>query len=529
MMKGFLRFLGLAVLIVVCLGIGFAGGVVADRQALDQLLPTAATAAPPTPAAEVQADMDSAFRLMREAWDRIDKSYVDRSAVDGRRLTYGAISGMVDALGDTGHSRFLSPEMVQLDQSYITGQFEGIGAYVEMKDGALLVVAPMDGTPAQRAGLHPGDVILEVDGQEVAGLPIDQVISRIMGPAGTAVTLTILTPDAGQVRDVTLTREQITAHNVVWQRLPGTDLAHVRIVAFSRGVTDDLKQALKEMRNQGVTGIVLDLRSNGGGLLDEAVGTASQFLGNGDLLLEKDAHWKVEPVAVKKGGLALDTPLVVLVNQGTASAAEIVSGALQDAGRARLVGETTFGTGTVLNQFNLSDGSALLLATQEWLTPKGRLIWHQGITPDEVVTLPPGTDLLLPEAEAGMTPERLQASGDAQLLRAVEILAGAVPGGSEASPQTVTLENDGGTIILRPGETFLLKLGEEYDWTVTIADQTILSRVRNVMVVRGAQGLYQANQTGRTTLTASGDPVCRQSQPPCAMPSRLFKITVEVQ
>jgi carboxyl-terminal processing protease len=129
-------------------------------------------------------------------------------------------------------------------------------------------------------------------------------------------------------------------------------------------------------------------------------------------------------VPVEKGGLALDTPLVILVNQGTASAAEIVSGALQDAGRAKLVGETTFGTGTVLNQFSLSDGSALLLATEEWLTPSGRLIWHQGIAPDEVVPLPAGTAPLLPEAGAGITPEQLQSSGDAQLLRALELLKG---------------------------------------------------------------------------------------------------------
>jgi carboxyl-terminal processing protease len=265
------------------------------------------------------------------------------------------------------------------------------------------------------------------------------VIGRILGPAGTQVTLTVLTPDTGLTRDVTLTRAHITLHNVVWQRLPGTNVAHLRIVAFSKGVTDDLKQALTEIQQQGLTGIVLDLRNDPGGLLDEAVGVASQFLGSGNVLLEKDAQGKVTEVPVQKGGLALDTPLIVLVNEGTASAAEIVSGALQDAGRATLVGETTFGTGTVLNQFGLSDGSALLLATEEWLTPNGRLIWHQGIAPDEAVALPTGTAPVLPEAEAGMTPEQLQASGDAQLLRALELLAGAAPGGSAASPQTVTL------------------------------------------------------------------------------------------
>jgi len=431
-MKGFLRFLGIVTLIVVCLGLGLSGGVVLDRQFLAQAIPPATLAAPPTPTIVVPADTESEFRLMREAWDRIQESYVDRPAVDNQRLIYGAIGGMVDALGDTGHSRFLSPEMVQEQHSFASGEFEGIGAYVEMKDGHLVIVAPMDGTPAQQAGLRPGDVILQVDGENVAGLPIDQVIDRILGPAGSQVTLTILTPDTGLTRDVALTRAHITLHNVVWQRLPGTSVAHLRIVAFSKGVTDDLRQALTEIRQQGLTGIVLDLRSNPGGLLDEAVGVASQFLGSGDVLLEQDAQERVTGVPVKKGGLALDTPLVVLVNQGTASASEIVSGALQDAGRARLVGETTFGTGTVLNEFSLSDGSALLLATEEWLTPKGRLIWHQGIAPDEVVTLTTSTAPLLPEAESGMTPEQLQSSGDAQLLRALEVLTGTGPG----DPQT---------------------------------------------------------------------------------------------
>jgi len=529
MMKGFLRFLGIVVLVVVCLGLGLAGGVVLERELLAQSLPTAATGTQPTLTVEAPGDPQTDFGLIREAWDRIQQSYVDRPAVDDQHLTYGAIGGMVDALGDTGHSRFLSPEMVQAQHDFTSGEFEGIGAYVEMKDGHVVVVAPMDGTPAQQAGLRPGDVILQVDGQNAVGLPIDQVIDRILGEAGTPVTLTILTPDTGQTREVTLIRAHIAVHNVVWQRLPGTDVTHLRVVAFSKGVTDDLARALSEIQQQGLTSIVLDLRSNPGGLLDEAVGVASQFLASGNVLLEQDAQGKVTPVPVKKGGLAPDIPLVVLVNGGTASAAEIVSGALQDAGRARLVGETTFGTGTVLNEFSLSDGSALLLATEEWLTPNGRVIWHQGIAPDEVVALPTDAAPLLPETESGMTPEKLQSSGDAQLLRALGLLTGAALGGSDASSQTITLDNEGETIALRQGERFLLKLGEEYSWTVTVADQTILSRVVNVMVVRGAQGLYEARGTGTTTLTATGDPVCRQSQPPCTMPSRVFQINVEVQ
>jgi carboxyl-terminal processing protease len=403
-------------MILLLLGAGLAGGILLDRQVLAKYVPPE----------NVPADATADFQLMAEAWNTIDESYVDRPAVQAQTLAYGAIGGMVDALGDTGHSRFLSPEMVQEQHDFTSGRFEGIGAYVEMKDGHVVIVAPMDGSPAQQAGLRPGDVILKVDGENVAGLPIDQVVGRILGPAGTSVTLTILTPGTEQSQDVTLVRAQIALQNVAWQQLPGTQVAHVRIVAFSQGVTDDLKKALREIQQEGLVGVILDLRSNPGGLLGEAIGTASQFLDNGNVLLEKDAQGETKAVPVLKGGLAPDLPLVVLIDAGTASAAEIVSGALQDAGRARLVGETTFGTGTVLNEFSLSDGSALLLATEEWLTPRGRTIWHQGIAPDIQVTLAQGTSPLLPQAEEGMTREQVENSGDAQLLRALDLLAQAV-------------------------------------------------------------------------------------------------------
>jgi carboxyl-terminal processing protease len=411
-MKRLLSCLGVFVAVLLLLGAGLAGGIVLDRQVVAEYMPPD----------NVPADATANFRLMAEAWNTIYQSYVDRPAVRAQALTYGSIGGMVDALGDTGHSRFLSPEMVQEQHNFTQGQFEGIGAYVEMKDGHVVIVAPIDGSPAQEAGLHPEDIILKVDGENVAGLPIDQVVSRILGPAGTSVALTILTPETGQTRDVTLVRAHITLQNVFWQQLPGTQIAHVRIVAFSKGVTDDLRQALGEIKQRGLAGIILDLRSNPGGLLSEAVGTASQFLTGGNVLLEKDAQGAITPVPVQEGGLAPDLPLVVLIDPGTASAAEIVSGALQDAGRAKLVGETTFGTGTVLNQFGLSDGSALLLATEEWLTPEGQLIWHQGIAPDIQVSLPQGTTPLLPQAEVGMTLEQVRNSGDAQLLRALELL-----------------------------------------------------------------------------------------------------------
>ncbi len=415
-MKGKLGFFGKLALLIfffTVLGLGLVGGVVLDREVLVAFDP--ADNIPPAAAQD--------FRLMAQAWNTIQKYYVDRAAVKPRTMTYGAISGMVNALGDTGHSVFLSPEMVKQEQNFAEGHFQGIGAEVQMKNKHVVIVAPLDGSPAQKAGLRPGDIIMKVDGADIAGLPLDQVVKRISGPVGTKVTLTILNPRNAKLHKVTVTRANITIHNVTWQRLPGTQLADVRIAAFSRGVTDDLRKALKTIHQQHLQGIVLDLRDDPGGLLDEAIGVASQFLSGGNVLLEKNAKGQKTPVPVKPGGLAPDIPMVVLVNGGTASAAEIVAGALQDAKRATILGETTFGTGTVLQEFPLSDGSNLLLAVEEWLTPSGHTIWHKGISPNRLVSLPLDVTPLFPQAEREMSAEQLQASPDKQLLDAIKLLS----------------------------------------------------------------------------------------------------------
>jgi carboxyl-terminal processing protease len=342
--------------------------------------------------------------------------------VKSQIMTYGAISGMVDSLGDTGHSRFLTPEMVKQERNFSKGELEGIGAEVQKKNNQVVIVAPLDDSPAQRAGLKPGDIILKVNGEEVSGLPLEQAVSRILGPPGSTVRLTILNPDTGRTMDVALVRARITLHSVTWLRLPGTAVADVRIAAFNRGVTEDLRKALMKIHQEGLTGLILDLRNNPGGLLDEAVTTASQFLKSGNVMLEKNAAGKVMPVSVREGGVALAIPMVALINGGTSSGAEIVAGALQDARRATLIGEKTFGAGTVLEPFSLSDGSALLLATEEWLTPVGRVIWHQGISPDVLVSLAPEVAPLIPEKEREMAADKLLASGDRQLLKALDLL-----------------------------------------------------------------------------------------------------------
>jgi len=399
----------LTTIVILALSMDFVGGAWTERKTLFL-------------GGDIPPESNQNIGLIEQAWNIVEKNYVDQAAVKPTQMTYGAISGIVASLGDTGHSTFLSPEMVKEQQNFTQGQFEGVGLEIQMKEGQVVIVAPIDGSPAQKAGLHPGDIILKVNSVEVSGLSVGQVANRVLGPAGTQVTLTIQDPKTNETREITIQRARINLRNVTWHMLPGTTIAHLRLAGFSQGVTQDLQQALQEIQSQGGTGLILDLRNDPGGLLSEAIGVTSQFLTGGNVLLERNAKGEVKPIPVESGGVAPTIPMVVLINAGTASAAEIVSGALQDAHRAELVGETTFGTGTVLNEFPLSDGSALSLAVEEWLTPSGKSIWHHGISPDIQVSLPANTTPLVPEAEQGTTATQLTASGDNQLLRALELL-----------------------------------------------------------------------------------------------------------
>lgn len=406
------RILIYLLILPVFLGVGFAGGVLVDHFLIT---PSVASA---------QTQPSNNLNLVNQAYQIIQQHYVDRSAVNQTQLEYGAVSGMVDALGDTGHSRFLTPQMVQEENNFTQGSFDGIGAEVSMNaNGQVIIVAPINGSPAQAAGVKPGDIILKVDGQDMTGKSLNDVVSKVLGPAGTKVTITLEDPKTGATRDVTITRAKITVQNVTWIMLPGTTIADINIAGFSQGVTTDLQNVLQQAKAQGATAIILDLRNDPGGLLNEAVGVTSQFLDSGNVLLVKNAQGQEQGIPVESGGIATKIPMVVLVNQGTASAAEIVAGALQDAHRATLIGETTFGTGTVLNSFPLPDGSQILLATEEWLTPSGRVIWHKGIAPDVTVSLSNTVTPFVPDAGQGMNASQLQNSQDAQLLKAIQELS----------------------------------------------------------------------------------------------------------
>jgi len=363
------------------------------------------------------------FQLMAQAWNIIHRNYVDRNVLQSSVLTHAAIQGMTDSLGDTGHTVYLNPEMRRHASAAMRSNFTGIGIEIKSQDRRTVVVATLDGSPALRAGVRPGDIILGVDGHSIAGLPLRQVEDQITGPSGAPVRLGLLDPVSGRRKEFDIVRASIKIPNVTWSALPGGRVAHLRLALFGEGVARDFRGALLEIQRQGINSVILDLRNNPGGVLEEAVAVASEFLPGGNVFLSRDASGKVTPEPVKPGGVATNMQVVVLINGGSASASEIVAGALRDAHRAALVGQVTFGTGTVLEQFQLSDGSALMLAVGEWLTPGGRSFWHRGIKPDADVALPASAVALIPAHESELTPASLQASGDDQLLRALSLLA----------------------------------------------------------------------------------------------------------
>lgn len=390
--------------------LGLGGGLLAGR-----LLFQTHEACPESP------EVCREFAVFWETWDLARDNYVDTKAVVPDQMIAGAVNGMLNSLGDEGHTRFLTAQEAEDWDKSLRGSYEGIGAYIDVREGRAIIVEPIEGSPAEQAGLRPGDEIVEVDGISTRDWTVDELAARVSGPRGTSVTLLVLHAGEQQAVEMTIKRATIDLPSVMWRMLPD-QIALIKLNAFNDNAGDDLKAALEAAQAQGARAIMLDLRNNPGGLLDEAVNVTSQFLPEGTpVLLEANREGKREATETKSGGVALQIPLVVLVNQNTASSAEIVTGALQDAKRATVVGEATFGTGTVLTPYRLRDGSRLLLGTEQWLTPSGRQIRGEGLTPDVVVALPEAVAPVRPSEIEGLSIDQLLNGTDVQLARALEL------------------------------------------------------------------------------------------------------------
>jgi carboxyl-terminal processing protease len=369
-----------------------------------------------------------ALALIGQAWGILHDQYVGADQLDDRALAYAAIRALTEAIGDTGHTSFLTPQERAARASELSGSYVGIGVRIDAgEDGHPMIVAVFQGSPAETAGLKPGDEIIEVDGRTTAGHDLGEVAGWVRGEAGTTVTIAVRAGADGPERQVSIVRADVAEVAVSWAMVPGTATAFLRLDQFSHGSADAVKAALLEIEVAGADRLILDLRGNLGGYVNEAVGVASQFMSSGDVYVERDAAGHETRHAVSAGGVAPDLPLVVLVDGGTASSAEIVAGALQDAGRAQIVGVKTYGTGTVVAEFPLADGSALRVGTVEWLTPEGRRIWHEGILPDVLVERATGIAPLGPDDVRSMTPAEVAALKDPQLARALTLAGAAAP------------------------------------------------------------------------------------------------------
>jgi carboxyl-terminal processing protease len=375
------------------------------------------------PGATVPPFAPANITILWDALKLIEQHFVRRDALNPTDLTYGAIDGLVDSLGDPGHTVFLTPEQVKSENDALNGQITGIGVYLGEQGGAPFIQSVVSGSPAARAGLLSGDRIIAINGTSAENLSIEEVARLVRGPEGTQVTLTVIHARGNSPLNVTITRSKITVPAVTWAMIPGTTIADLRIAEFSSGTTDQFTTGLRGARQAGARGIVLDLRNNPGGFVDDAVGVASQLISGGTVYIRQTADGQRIPVSVKAGGIATDIPLAVLVDYGSASSAEITAGAIQAAKRGPLIGTRTYGTGTVLNTFDLPDGSAVRLGVEEWLTPSGEAIFPNGIQPDQVVELTGDIQPLEPDRLRSMTATQLQSSGDEQLLRAIQVLS----------------------------------------------------------------------------------------------------------
>jgi carboxyl-terminal processing protease len=395
-MNTFLKYTLIFFLAIVLLTGAFSGGFIAGHftqlSLLNNLPFLAGTPlqplATPTGATDATPDnLKTLFAPFWESWTLVHQQYVDQP-VDDTKLMQGAIRGMLASLGDAHTSYFDPKESEDLNKA-MQGQqeYEGIGAYVDTTGEFLKVVSPISQSPAEKAGIKTDDLFIAIDGVSMKGVNPELARQKVLGPAGTEVTLTIQRAGVENPFDVKITRAKITIASVESKMLDG-QIAYVKINIFGATTSSELTTQLKELLAQNPKGLILDLRNNGGGYLQSGIEVASQFIKEGLIVSEKYGNGQVDKNNAVPGGLATDIPMVVLVNEGTASASEIVSGAIQDYGRGKLVGVVTYGKGSVQIPDRLSNNQGEVhITVAKWLTPKDRTIDKIGLTPDVIVEI----------------------------------------------------------------------------------------------------------------------------------------------
>ena len=419
----------LAVVIIALLGVtffsGFAAGSLLPNNAIRQALgledkpllqaPSLPTVQPGEPTQEEQAptqvfqattdeELEELFQPFWESWDLLHENYVDQP-LDDLALMRGAISGMLAATGDK-HTSYMNPEQFEQANAEMSGEeYTGIGAWVNTTGEYIEVVSPMKNSPAEKAGLKAKDIVIAIDGEDMTGIPGDLALQKILGPAGEAVTLTIRRGE--EILEFTIVREKITVPAVEYEMLED-DIAYIALNTFNELSTKQMRDALKELLPQNPKGLIFDLRNNGGGFLVTAIEITSEFISDGIVMYEEYGDGSRESYNTQPGGLATEIPLVVLINEGTASASEITAGAIQDYGRGTLIGVTSYGKGSVQNWIALkTERGGVRITIARWLTPNGNQINEVGLTPD---------------IEVPYTQEDVDADRDPQLDAAIDFL-----------------------------------------------------------------------------------------------------------
>jgi carboxyl-terminal processing protease len=335
---------------------------------------------------ERQIDGDVNFSLFWETWDELKKTYIGGKELNDKELFYGALKGMVAAVGDP-YTIFMEPIVAEEFSDDLAGTFEGIGAEIGMKQDMITIIAPLPEMPAEKAGLMAGDKILAINATSTAGMSVDQAVSQIRGPKDTEVTLTIGRKGKDAAFDVTIKRGKIVVKSIKTEMLDG-EILMIKVTNFNNDTEALFSEAVRTAIDKNPKGIILDLRNNPGGYLETAIEMASEWVEDGLIVVEQfaDEANKNEHLARDRARIS-SIPTVVLVNQGSASASEIVAGALQDHKKALLVGERTYGKGSVQTVANFDDGSSLKVTIAKWLTPNGRSINEEGVEPDLIVPL----------------------------------------------------------------------------------------------------------------------------------------------